>query len=109
MSEQLNREVNATKNIHIIRNIITLIGFITTIIFRLWGFSSFLCALIIYLLGGKPRQYVALIIADCVSAGILYFHKGFYTAFQNLMADLSVYAIICLLYWGLTLEKSDKA
>lgn len=92
------------KRSHHVRNAITFIGFLTTVAFRLWGFSSFICALILYLLRARPRQYVGVIIADIVSAVILYFQDGFYTSFQKMAGYLTVFSVVCLIYWLVTLE-----
>jgi hypothetical protein len=107
MSEQQIIDVKVPKDKrYLLHNIITFIGFVTTVIFRLWGFSAFLCALMLYILRAHPKQYLGIIVADIISAGVLYFNHGFYTPLQDLTKSFAVFSAGCFVYWLLTLEKS---
>jgi len=89
-----------TKAVH---NIVALVGYITTIIFRYWGFTSFVCALFLLVTGARIRQYVGLIVANIAYASLMYGTFGAISS-QEFILYSSIYFLCCLLYWVLTLE-----
>lgn len=97
--------IYATHNQHHIHNLIALVGFITAAVFRAWGFSALICAMILLILKASPKQYVGIIIADAIYATILYFQDGFYTSFHKIAGYTVVYIIACVIYWLITLER----
>jgi hypothetical protein len=85
-------------------NLIALLGYVLAVIFRLWGFSAFVCALTLYYLGASAKQYLGIIIADIAYAVLLYFWFG-RVSLTELTSYSIAFMVICLIYWGLTLAR----
>ena len=97
--------VIAKSRLYQVRNGLALIGYILAVVWRLWGFSSFLCVLLLIALGAAPRQYLGVLAADIGFAFLLYYRFGS-LPLQQFVILSSVFFVLCLLYWWFSRARS---
>lgn len=99
------RKMGSTRYQSYVNNLIALIGFITASIWRGWGFTSLVCAMALFVMGAKPKQYIAVVIMDILFSALLYVDVGKST-FSQAITRLGLFQILGLLVWFFTLERT---